>query len=373
MNRPPSVLMSCQAGSPEDPRRWSGTPARLLAALRNDARLCWTPHSSRLDGQAAQKALAVDRRTGLAPTSFAGPMQRLLRGRTVTKAAAGHRAVLHLGTFDIPLGWSAFPSYLFVDSYYDFWERHSKIAQALNPLQRFVFRRLEKRAIARMRHIFTVGEHVAEGLRNTAGVAPQRITVVGSGLGTIHPYRGVKDYGQGRLLIVAKARPHDKGLFLLAEAFALARSRRPTLTLTVIGGHRYPELSGLAGIHCTGWLTESELQTLFEQAALYVMPASYEPWGLSYLEALVCKTPVMGLNRGALPEISGQGRYGFMLPTEITASTLAERLLDALSDPERLARMGAEGQASCLDRYHWSATAKAVTDRMVADLSGPHF
>lgn len=186
-----------------------------------------------------------------------------------------------------------------------------------------------------------------------------RVTALGSGLGSIEPYHGPKDYGRDRLLIVAKVRPHEKGLPLLLEAFRLARAQRPALQLTVIGGASNPALQGLEGVHGTGWISAEELQALFNQSCLYVMPASYEPWGLSYLEALACRTPIVGLARGAVPEISGDGRYGFLLE-RADAGELARLLLDALSDPARLERMGSAGQQHCLATYQWKQVAQAM-------------
>lgn len=247
-----------------------------------------------------------------------------------------------------------------MDNSYDLWESSSLSARKLSRWQRTQFRRLELAALRRVRHIFTVGRHVADNFVDCMGVPRERVTAVGTGAGGIQPYRGAKDYSRGRLLIVAKARPRDKGLPLLLEAFELARLRRPDLELTVVGGANFPGAANRPGVRCTGRIPQEELQALFESAALYVMPATYEPWGLAYLEALACRTPVVGLARNALPEITDGGRFGLLLE-EPSAERLSALLLDALSDPLRLERMAVSGQEHCLSRYDWNKVAERIT------------
>lgn len=357
------ILLSSQAGDPEDRRTWSGTPYLLLQALRSGGQLEVMAHSSVMGSSGLRLSRALDRLIGLRHAFIPGPVQRVLAGASVAVAARHHdcASVLHLGTYDIPLVMGR-PAYIYVDNSYDFWERHALAARILPARQRRAFRELERRALGRVKHVFTAGQHVAGNLVSAFGFSRDRVTAVGTGLGSsIRPYHGPKDYAQGRLLIVAKLRPQDKGLGLLLEAFAQAREKMPHLSLTVIGGASYPELTGRPGVRGTGWITAEELQELFDQSTLYVMPATYEPWGLSYLEALACRTPVLGLRRGALPEISGDGRYGFLLG-EPSVPALATLLLDALSDPQRLARMGSEGQQHCLAHYRWDRIAARIAD-----------
>lgn len=281
-------------------------------------------------------------------------------------------ATLHFGAYDLPWTRGAPPAYLYVDTTYDLWECQAEAARGVSERQRRWFRRMEQRALSRAWHIFTVGRHVADNIVERFGLPPTRVTAVGTGRGSILPYSGPKDYGNGRLLTVAKVRPADKGLPLLLEAFACARRRRPDLQLTVVGGERYPQIVGVAGVRGTGWISAEELQSLYEQASLFVMPATYEPWGLAYLEALACRTPLMGLARNALPEISDHGRYG-VLAASTEPEAFARELLRALDDTDQLARMGEAGQAACLQRYSWQLTAQRIAERIEVDLRSMPF
>jgi glycosyltransferase involved in cell wall biosynthesis len=360
------ILVCSPAGDPADPATWSGTPARLMDALRKTGRMQPVGCSSRLDGAAAAWTRRADAAVGLDHDFIYGPARRWLAGRRARHAArsSGCVARLHLGTYDVPLVAREAPGFLYVDNSYDLWESTALAARALSGWQRAGFRRLETMALQRVRHVFAVGRHVADNFVTRMGVPASRVTAVGTGPGSIRPYHGVKDYARGRLLTVAKARPRDKGVPLLLEAFARARAVRPDLELTIVGGANFADAANRPGVRCTGRIPQQELQALFDEAALYVMPASYEPWGLSYLEALACRAPVVGLARNALPEIADG--HGFLLE-EPSAEGLASLILAALADPGRLARIGAAGQEHCLREYSWQKVADRIARVMLAE------
>lgn len=90
------------------------------------------------------------------------------------------------------------------------------------------------------------------------------------------------------------------------------------------------------------------------------MPAINEPWGLVYLEALSCKTPIIGLNRNAFPEICNFGQYGFILEKP-DPEELANVIMAALKDQEKLAEMGLAGQEFVTGNFTW----ERVTDKII--------
>ena len=79
--------------------------------------------------------------------------------------------------------------------------------------------------------------------------------------------------------------------------------------------------------------------------------------GLS--EALASRTPVLGLNRNGLPEITCYGRYGFLVDRP-DPQAVAASLVEAMSDMDRLAWMGTEGQRHVLRHYSWDTVAERI-------------
>jgi glycosyltransferase involved in cell wall biosynthesis len=303
-----------------------------------------------------------------------GRFERYLRGRFVQKRlrAAAVTDVLHTGTYDLPLPQAPAQArhYLFCDTTWNLWSRYATTLPLYNERLVRDAERAERLAYRQMSHIFPISEYVRANLIEHYGVPPERVTAVGTGRGAIKPFTGSKDPAQETILFVAKERFEDKGGPILVQGFKLAQRIRPTLRLSIIGDEPYRETLGdLPNVNVLGYVSLEQLQQVFNDSALFAMPALNEPWGLVYLEALSCRMPVLGLNRNSIPEITQGGRFGFCLK-EATAEAVSAALLDAFSDRARLERMGLEGQDYCLAHYTWERTIRRVVetiDRIGAD------
>ena len=359
--------MTCSAGVVNDPRTWSGTPHALFEAMNDTALIDVVPAAPPTGRLLKKLARKADRRLQQNHPSIDGPLSRRVQWQNVHAQArsAACTATLHLGTYDLPARpQSGMPAYLYIDTTYDLWRRQSSRRGEISARQQRIFWQLEQRAVKATKHIFAIGQHVANNLISAYGLAESKITVVGTGRGNIAPYAAPKDVQHGRMLTVAKVRPHDQGIPLLLDAFAHARRQNPRLTLTVVGGQKIPGIAQMEGVEATGWLTEEQLQSLFENASLFVMPAHYEPWGLVYLEALSCQVPIMGLPRNAFPELSAHGDHGFAARSN--TNELAQDILDALADSKRLAEMGRKGFAFA-SRFDWAHTGRAIATTIALD------
>jgi glycosyltransferase involved in cell wall biosynthesis len=66
-------------------------------------------------------------------------------------------------------------------------------------------------------------------------------------------------------------------------------------------------------IQFVGPVNDSQKNALLRQAAAFLMPILWEePFGLVMAEAMACGTPVLGLDRGAVPEVVEDGVSGFV-------------------------------------------------------------
>jgi len=265
---------------------------------------------------------------------------------------------LHTGTFDLPFLKSPANQkhYLYCDFTWNLaiGSSFDNTTKKLKQLEE-----LEQRSYLQMEHIFPISEYVKENLITHYGIHPEKITVVGTGLGVIKPFYGPKDYSNHKILFAAKGRFEDKGGPLVLEAFKLAYKTNPALELIIIGQNEYTEKINLPNVTTYGFLTVEELQNIFNICSLFFMPALHEPWGLVYLEALACKMPIVGLNRNSFPEISGNGEYGFIL-NDSDPIKLSEILLRAFANPQKLAEIGENGQKYCLDKFSWNNTVSKI-------------
>ena len=139
---------------------------------------------------------------------------------------------------------------------------------------------------------------------------------------------------------------HDAGVRLFLHYGDMTDS---TNLLRLLGEIKPDEVYNLAA--------QSHVQVSFETPEY---TANTDALGaLRLLEAMVSRTPVMGLNRNGLPEIVDGGRHGFLVDRAEPAA-LAKAMLCALSDPDRLARMAAAAQRHALENYSWNRVAERI-------------
>jgi glycosyltransferase involved in cell wall biosynthesis len=362
------VAITCVFGDPRDLKSWSGAPANLAKELE---RLGVTVEGIQTSMGRLEKVgvAACDMIAGLGrPVST----EQVLRGRrsrrrlaaqvAVQASRIGARHVLHTGTFDLPACDLAagVKHYLYCDHSWALTRAHHIDVCRYNKRAMTAFEQAEREALSGLAHIFTFGAYVRDNLIVHYGLPPEKVTAVGSGMGAIKPHEGPKDYGKPTLLFVAKHLFRAKGGLLLLEAFDKAHRRRPDLSLTIVGDERSRAFVGdRPGVTLHDHLPWERLQQLYRESTLLVQPMLNDPWGQVYLEAMVSRTPVMGLNRNGLPELVDGGRHGFLVD-RADPSALAEAIVSAVSDPGRLERMAATAQRHVLQNYSWSRVAERI-------------
>jgi glycosyltransferase involved in cell wall biosynthesis len=215
----------------------------------------------------------------------------------------------------------------------------------------------------RLKLIFTFNDWTKSSLINEFDCNENKIINVGFGANLI-PFHGGKDYSNSQILIILRrGLEKNKGLLLLLDAFKIAHIQNPSIKLNVVG----TTLDPIEGVtYFEGYPRDMTIK-LLQEAALYAMPALFEPNGMVYIEALSCKTPIMGLDRLAFPEFSGHGKYGFLV--EENPEFIAEKLGSALRDPKKLEEMGLAGQKYAINRFNWDIVADKIIEESLKNKS----
>lgn len=363
------VAITSVFGNPREARTWSGAPANVAAALERKG-VVVRGIQPRIGRLAKIKIAASDMLAGRGrPLSGEQVLRSLATRRKLAEEVAseavrlGVRHVIHTGTLDLlPRldGHTNTRHYLYCDHTWALAARHHVHARRFTARAQQAFEEAERQSLDGLSHVFTFGSYVRDNLIEHYGLSPDKVTAVGSGMGAIQPYRGAKDYRQARLLFVAKHLFQAKGGVLLLEAFRRARQSRPGLSLTIVGDERsrpfVPEEPGIAFRAHLPW---AELQQLYRDSTLLVQPMLNDPWGQVYLEAMVSRTPVMGLARNGLPELVDGGRQGFLVD-KADPDALAAAILGALADPVRLERIASDAQTHALGTYSWDRVAERI-------------
>ncbi len=153
-----------------------------------------------------------------------------------------------------------------------------------------------------------------------------------------------------------------KGLRLVVQA--LHRLPPDVHYLAVGSGPEEPELRKQAAalgvddrVHLPGRIDHGRLPGLLSEADLYVQPSiGEEAFGIGVIEAMACGVPVLAADNGGLREVVAAGETGW-LAKRGDPEAWADALADALSDRERLQRMGKAARCRAETEFTWAAQA----------------
>ncbi len=88
-------------------------------------------------------------------------------------------------------------------------------------------------------------------------------------------------------------------------------------------------------IRFLGFKNQSELPALYDLCDVFVLPSTFEPWGLVVNEVMNAAKPVIVSDRvGAAPDLVGEGVNGYIYPHG-DVSSLASKLKTVLELPQK--------------------------------------
>ena len=193
------------------------------------------------------------------------------------------------------------------------------------------------------------------GRLRDSGVAAERIHVLHPGANVVP--RTAAERPARRLLFVGR-HFQRKGGDAVVAAFAVLRSRRPDVELTVIGPAEWP-LDGAppAGVRFLGAQPGAVVARELVEHDAFVMPSRFEAFGIALAEASCAGLPALARNAYAMPEIVTDGVSG-VLVNDLGAEEVAdgmERLLD--DELQALCRAGA---GAARERWSWDRAAREL-------------
>jgi glycosyltransferase involved in cell wall biosynthesis len=160
--------------------------------------------------------------------------------------------------------------------------------------------------------------------------------------------------------------PH-KGHEHLVRSFARVAAVRPDVLLVLPGGpaQREDALRALIAelglgdrVRRLGWVAEPDLDALYREAVALVLPSRYEGFGMTVLEAMSRRCPVIAADATALPEVVGEA--GLLVDPDDPAQWSAA-MVDLLDDPARRGQLADAGEARART-FDWGRSAESLAD-----------
>ncbi|HLE03388.1 MAG TPA: glycosyltransferase family 4 protein [Anaerolineales bacterium] len=163
------------------------------------------------------------------------------------------------------------------------------------------------------------------------------------------------------VLITNRHEPQKKFEYVI-EAMALTRVFAPEASLVIPGPFtaHTPKLAALATklgigdrVLFLGQISETELQRLYREAAIYCYPAPEEDFGMGVIEAMAWGVPVVAWNHAGPTVTVSDGETGY-LAAPYSIEKYAQAMIRLLADPGLRARMGAAARERAENRFSWS-------------------
>lgn len=228
---------------------------------------------------------------------------------------------------------------------------------------------------------FAISNYAADNFRR-GGASRDRIRMVGCGLDcdqfapdAVRAEELRRQYGlvgKRVLLTVARLIPR-KGHLTVIEALSETRQSLGDVCYLVVGeGEHLPSLQravaqrGLRDhVIFAGKAPAADLRAYYTLADVMVMPSQDLPglptegFGLTFLEANCCGTPVIGSRTGGVPDAIDHGLTGLLVPPR-DPGALAQAATRILSDGALAQRMGDFGQRRARQMFRWELVARRV-------------
>jgi len=225
---------------------------------------------------------------------------------------------------------------------------------------------MQSRVAGRLRHIVTVSRCSAADIATDFGVLPGALHVVPNGVDTelFKPLPSVPRI-RGQIIATASADVPLKGLPVLLQAFKKLVEAEPGRQLVLIarpkaGGDTEALIKRLGlidHIRFVGDASHEEINHLYAESAVAVVPSLYEGFGLPAVEAMAAGIPLVSSDGGALAEVVADG--GLQVPAG-DSDALAEALERVLTDFALASALGERGRQRVARHFCWSVCAQQM-------------
>lgn len=253
----------------------------------------------------------------------------------------------------------------------------SALRPAYDRLRRFLLRQVDT---------FAPVSHYTAGLLHNHGVPAHRTHVVPNGTDPERFYprdgaslrRRLGLSGRSLLLTVARLVPR-KGIDTVLHALPTIAQAVPDVTYIIAGtGPDRARLERLADdldvqshVQFVGHVDHETLPSYYSAADLFVMPAREDPpdvegFGIVFLEANACGTPVVGARTGGIPDAIQHGETGLIVPPD-APEALAEAAIRILTDSDFASALGQQGRRWAVREMSWSRVADRVHALLARD------
>jgi glycosyltransferase involved in cell wall biosynthesis len=161
----------------------------------------------------------------------------------------------------------------------------------------------------------------------------------------------------------------EKGVHVLIGAVPKVLEKIPKVNFVIVGeGGMKDYLTkeawdfGVADhVFFTGFVDEKTLISIYQASDAAVFPSLYEPFGITALEAMAAKTPIVVSDTGGLAEIVEHEKTGIKVYVD-NSDSLAWGILRILQNPDLSEKIQRNAYKKALSEYDWDEIAGKTID-----------
>lgn len=179
----------------------------------------------------------------------------------------------------------------------------------------------------------------------------------------------VEEENEGHTILSVGRLSWRKGYKYLIDAMPNILSEYPDAKLVIVGyGDQRTPLQwhvkklGIESSVCfLDKVSGERLYSLYHEADVYVQPSLYEPFGITILEAMSMRKPVVATRVGGIPELITNGAEGLLVEPG-NSLQLARAIINVFSDSSCRRRFGSNARKRVEREFTWEAVAKKTLE-----------
>ena len=241
---------------------------------------------------------------------------------------------------------------------------------------------LERRALAKCKHIFYTSDWARESAIRDYGVLAEKTSVVTRGANFIGApdEASVEKWVQARpqdeiRLLFAGVNYKRKGGDIAVEAAQELINRGLKTKLTFVGCNMPPDVEALPFVERIGFLSkqkpdeEALLRKLFEESHFFILPTRAECAAIVFLEASSFGTPNLASDTGGVSTYVINGVTGQTMPFESRGNAYADVIQELLVDRKAYEGLCLKAYRKYRADFNWDAVAKTIHDTIERTLT----
>jgi glycosyltransferase involved in cell wall biosynthesis len=241
-----------------------------------------------------------------------------------------------------------------------------------NDYQRII-NEVEQHLVSQSHELICCSEFMAEQISCGFNVRSETLHIIPNGVDTtkfnvrVSTKQVRQSYSRGgeRIVSFVGRLVHEKGVHVLIGAVPKVLEKMPDVNFVIVGeGGMKDYLAqeawdfGVAShVFFAGFVDEKALISIYQASDAAVFPSLYEPFGITALEAMAAKTPVIVSDTGGLAEIVEHEKTGIKVYPD-NSDSLACGILRVLQNSKVGDRIRKNAYERVVKEYDWNEIAE---------------